>query len=116
MEVHPAHSIDLRRYLLRLDGISLKNKLLLRLTWQSGPEIRSTAGRMSPTRSPIWTRSPRCRSAATRKLLDAIRHSIYTQPPTDWSTVTNLGMMRAVPEVEETVNLATQYMKSGYDP
>jgi len=50
------------------------------------------------------------------ELLDAIRHSIYNQPPTDWSKVTNLGVMRAVPEVKETVNLATQYMKAGYDP
>src|SRR3984893_15021019 len=46
----------------------------------------------------------------------AIAHSIYKQTPTDWSKVTNLGLMRAVPEVKETVNLATQYMKSGYDP
>ena len=50
------------------------------------------------------------------ELLDAIQHSIYNQPPTDWSQVTNLGLMRAVPEVKETVNLATQYMKAGYDP
>jgi hypothetical protein len=27
----------------------------------------------------------------------------------------NLGLLQAVPEVEETVNLATQYVKSGYD-
>ena len=40
------------------------------------------------------------------ELLDAIAHGIYHQPPTDWSTVTNLGMMRAVPEVRGTVNLA----------
>src|SRR5262249_41584111 len=50
------------------------------------------------------------------ELLDAIRHSIYTQPPTDWSKVTNLGVMRAVPEVKETVKLATQYVQAGYDP
>ncbi len=42
--------------------------------------------------------------------------SIYTQPPTDWSKVTNLGQMRAVPEVRNTVNLAQQYAELGYDP
>jgi hypothetical protein len=42
-------------------------------------------------------------------------HRIYTQPPTDWSKATNLGMMRAVPEVKETVNLVTLYMKASYD-
>jgi len=51
------------------------------------------------------------------ELLDAIAYSIYHQPPTDPSTLANnLGSMQAVPEVEETVNLATQYVKSGYDP
>jgi len=50
------------------------------------------------------------------ELLEAIKHGIYNQPPTDWATVSNLGLMRAVPEVREVVNLATQYMKSGYDP
>ena len=34
------------------------------------------------------------------ELLEAITHSIYNQPPTDWSKVSNLGMMRAVPEVK----------------
>src|SRR5947208_4793790 len=52
MDVHLHTSINLRRYLLRLDGISLRNKVLLLLTWQSGPEIRSTAGRMPPYPQP----------------------------------------------------------------
>ena len=34
----------------------------------------------------------------------------------DWSQVTNLGLMRAVPEVKGTVNLAQQYVNCGYDP
>jgi hypothetical protein len=116
MDVHLHTSINLRRYLLRLDGISLKNKLLLLLTWQSGPEIRSTAGRMEPYPQPDMEAVAALPARSQEELLDAIRHSIYTQPPTDWSKVTNLGVMRAVPEVKETVNLATQYMKAGYDP
>jgi hypothetical protein len=36
------------------------------------------------------------------ELLDAIQHSIYNQPRTDWSKVANLGVMRALPEVKET--------------
>jgi hypothetical protein len=116
MDVHLHTSVNLRRYLLRLDGISLKNKLMPLLTWQSGPEIRSTAGRMKPYPQPDMTAVGALPPRTQEELLDAIRHSIYTQPPTDWSTVTNLGMMRAVPEVKETVNLATQYMKAGYDP
>jgi hypothetical protein len=116
MDVHLHTSVNLRRYLLRLDGISLKNKLLLLLTWQSGPEIRSTANRMQPAPQPDMAAVAALPARTQAELLDAIEHSIYTQPPTDWSTVTNLGMMIAVPEVRETVNLATQYMQCGYDP
>src|SRR3984893_10919058 len=113
----PLHtSIHLRRYLLRLDGISLKNKLMLLLTWQSGPEIRSTASRMELYPQPDMAAVSALPPRTQEELLDAITHSIYNQPPTDWSKITNLGVMRAVPEVKETVNLATQYVKAGYDP
>jgi hypothetical protein len=49
------------------------------------------------------------------ELLDAITQSIYQQPPIDWATVTNLGQLRAAPEVQSTVNLAQQYVNCGYD-
>jgi hypothetical protein len=116
MDVHLHTSINLRRYLLRQEGISLKNKLLLLLTWQSGPEIRSTQNRMQPYPQPDMKAVAALPQRSQEELLDAIRHGIYNQPPTDWSTVSNLGLMRAVPEVREVVNLATQYIKSGYDP
>jgi hypothetical protein len=116
MDVHLHTSVNLRRYLLRLDGLSLRNKLMLLLTWQSGPEIRSTQTRMEPAPQPDMAAVAALPPRTQEELLDAITHSIYNQPLTDWSKVTNLGLMRAVPEVKETVNLATQYMKSGYDP
>jgi len=116
MDVHLHTSVNLRRYLLRLDGLSIKNKLLLLMTWHTGPEIRSTAGRMQPAPQPDMAAVAALPARSQEALLDAIAHSIYNQPPTDWSTVTNLGMMKAVPEVRETVNLATQYVQCGYDP
>ncbi len=115
MDVHLHTSINLRRYLLRLDGLSLHNKLLLLLTWQSGPEIRSTEMRMQPAPQPDMAAVAALPPRSQEELLDAIAHSIYNQPPTDWSTVSNLGMMRAVPEVRATVNLAQQYVQCGYD-
>ncbi|MGA8550736.1 MAG: hypothetical protein WB678_10905, partial [Stellaceae bacterium] len=48
MDVHLHTSANIRRYLLKKDGLSLRNKLLLLLTWHSGPEIRSTASRLQP--------------------------------------------------------------------
>jgi len=116
MDVHLHTSINLRRYLLRLDGLSRKNKLLLLLTWHVGPEIRSTQNRMEPTLQPDQAVIAALPQRSQAELLDAIQHSIYNQPPTDWSQVTNLGQMKAVPEVKGVANLATQYVQCGYDP
>jgi hypothetical protein len=116
MDVHLHTSVNIRRYLIRLEGVSPRNKLLLLLTWHTGPEIRSTAGRMQPAPQPDTAAVAALPPRSQEALLDVIAHSIYNQPPTDWSTVSNLGLMRAVPEVRETVNLATQYMQNGYDP
>jgi hypothetical protein len=116
MDVHLHTSVNIRRYLIRLDGVSPRNKLMLLLTWHTGPEIRSTANRMQPAPQPDMAAVAALPPRSQEALLDAIAHSIYNQPPTDWSTVSNLGLMRAVPEVRHTVNLATQYMQNGYDP
>jgi hypothetical protein len=115
MDVHLHTGVNLRRYLLKLDGLSLQNKLRALLMWHTGPEVRSTQTRMEPPPQP----SPEAVAALPYRtqsdLLDAIAESVHTQPPTDWSKVTNLGRMRAVPEVKDTVNLAQQYANLGYD-
>ena len=116
MDVHLHTSANLRRYLLKLDGLSLRNKVMLLLTWHTGPEIRSTETRMEPAPQPDLAAVAALPPRSQADLLDAIVHSIHTQPPTDWSKVTNLGMMRAVPEVKVTINLAQQYVQCGYQP
>jgi hypothetical protein len=116
MDVHLHTSANLRRYLLRLDGLSLRSKLLLLLTWHTGPEVRSTENRMERAPQPDRAAVAALPHRAEPDLLDAIAQSIYSQPPTDFSKVANLGEMRAVPEVKETVNLAQQYVERGYDP
>ena len=116
MDVHLHTGANLRRYLLTIPGVSLRNKLLALLTWHTGPEVRSTQNRMEPPPQP----DPAAVAALPRRsqadLLDALAESIFTQPLTDWSKVTNLGLMRAVPEVKNTVTLAQQYADLGYDP
>jgi hypothetical protein len=52
MDVHLHTSANLRRYLLRLDGLSLHNKLLILLFWHTGPEVKSTQFRMEPAPQP----------------------------------------------------------------
>lgn len=116
MDVHLHTSSNLRRYLIRLDGFSMKNKLLTLLLWHTGPEVKSTQYRMEPTIQPDEAAVAALPHRSQEELLEAITQSIYTQPPTDWSKVSNLGMMRAVPEVKDTVNLAQQYVTLRYDP
>jgi hypothetical protein len=115
MDVHLHTGVNLRRYLLRMDGLSLRNKLLALLLWHTGPEVRSTQNRMEPPPQPDPTAVAALPYRTQDDLLDAITDSIYTQPPIDWSTVSNLGRLRAVPEVKITVNLAQQYTNLGYD-
>jgi hypothetical protein len=115
MDVHLHTSVNIRRYLIALDGISIKNKVMLLLTWHTGPEIRSTANRMQPPGQPEQAKIDALPKRSQEELLEEVKQSIYNQPPTDWSQVSNLGLMRAVPEVRHTVNLAAQYMQAGYD-
>jgi hypothetical protein len=116
MDVHLHTSANLRRWLLKLDGFSTRNKLLTLLHWQTGPEIKSTQYRMEPWPQPDMVAVAALPHRSQDDLLDAIVQSIHTQPPTDWSQVSNLGKMIAVPEVKESVSLAQQYVGLGYDP
>src|SRR5436853_3792525 len=84
MDVHLHTSANLRRYLLRLDGLSVKTKLLLLLTWHTGPEIRSTANRMEPAPQPDMAAVAALPPRSPEDLLDAITESSYHQPPADW--------------------------------
>jgi hypothetical protein len=115
MDVHLHTSANLRRYLIGLDGLSLRNKLLVLLLWHTGPEIRSTQRRMQPAPQPDPEAVAALPYRTQDELLEALTESIYQQPPTDWATVTNLGQLRAAPEVKVTVNLAQQYVQCGYD-
>ncbi len=115
MDVHLHTGVNLRRYLLKLDGLSLRNRLRALLLWHTGPEVRSTQHRMEPAPQPRPEAVAALPHRTQAELLEAITESVYTQPPTDWSKVTNLGLMRAVPEVKGTINLAQQYADLGYD-
>jgi hypothetical protein len=115
MDVHLHTGVNLRRYLMQLDGLSLRNKLLALLMWHSGPEVRSTQRRMEPLPQPDAAAVAALPYRTQDELLEALTDSIYHQPPIDWATVANLGQLRAVPEVKVTVSLAQQYVNFGYE-
>src|SRR5205085_3853565 len=52
MDVHLHTSVNLRRYLIQLEGLSLRNKLLILLLWHTGPEVRSTQRRLEASPQP----------------------------------------------------------------
>ena len=62
-----------------------RNKLLLLMNWHLGPEIRSTQTRMQPPPQPDMQAVAALPPRSQEELLDAIRHSVYNQPSTDWS-------------------------------
>jgi hypothetical protein len=113
--VHLHTGINLRRYLVRLEGLSRRNKLLCLLLWHTGPEVRSTQNRLDAALQPDATAVAALPYRTQDELLDAISESIYQQPPTDWAAVSNLGQMRAVPEVKIPVHFTQQYVNLGYD-
>ena len=115
MDVHLHTSANLRRYLVALEGLSLRNKILAILFWHTGPEVKSTQRRMQPPPQPDPSIVAALPWKSQPDLLEAVCQSIFDQPPTDWSQVANLGLMRAVPEVKITINLAQQYVDLGYD-
>ena len=115
MDVHLHTSINLRRYLLALEGLSRRNQLLALLLWHTGPEVRSTQRRLQSSPQPDPAAVAALPYRTQDDLLEAISESIYRQPPIDWATVANLGQVRAVPEVKIPVNLAQQYVNFGYD-
>src|SRR5260370_14909548 len=99
MDVHLHTSVNIRRYLIRLDGVSPRNKLLLLLTWHVGPEIRSTASRMQPAPQPDMAAAAALPPRTQGAVLDAIPHTNYHPPPTEWPTGTNIGPVTAAPQV-----------------
>src|SRR5713101_9978060 len=115
MDVHLHTSVNLRRYLIQLEGLSLRNKLLVLLLWHTGPEVRSTQRRLEAPPQPDPAAVAALPYRTQDELLDAMSESIYQQPPIDWSKVANLGQLRAVPEVKIPMHLAQQYVNCGYD-
>lgn len=116
MDVHLHTSINLRRYLVQLDGLSLRNKLLSLLMWHTGPEVRSTQRRLEATSQAEPAAVAALPYRPQDELLDTLTESIFQQPPIDWAGAASLGQVRAAPEVKNVIYLAQQYVDNGYDP
>ena len=116
MDAHLHTGISNRRYVLRQQGVSLKNKLLGLLTEFTGPEVLLGARKFDwgCNIEPGSTASLPDRSQD--QLLDAIVESIDGQPLIKWAEL--VSPANAVPPegVKETVALARQYAEKGFEP
>jgi hypothetical protein len=116
-DVHHHTGINLRRYLLGLKDVSLRNKLLALFTWGSGPEVRDQQRKM------CWTaRSPADAIAAMPKrsqadLLDAMTEACLDLPAVDMALIRmGVNEMHVSEDVRQINALAQQYCELGYDP
>ena len=121
-EVHMHTAINARRYLLRLDGISLKTRLLGLLSWNRDPEIHFAGVQVRvPERTPYRPRADAALIDALPpyrqdELLDAIADSVAAQPviPAECARL-EIRNLVVWPEIRHTLALAQKYAQEGYD-
>ena len=122
-EVHMHTAINARRYLLRLDGISLKTKLLGLLSWNRDPEVHFAGVHVRvPERTPYRPRADAALIDALPpyrqdELLDAISDSVAAQPviPAERARL-EIGNLVVWPQIRHTLALAQKYAETGCDP
>ena len=113
-DVHLHTGMNARRYLLGLDEISLRNKVLALLSWPLGREIQITEGRIVwPTRNDADQESG---ALDESQLLDAITESITGRPPPDLDEVDgHVELLYCGPKVRQTLMLTQAYAQRGFD-
>jgi len=116
-DVHIHTGINARRYVLNLNGISLRTKLLTLLGWCLGTEVRYLN---STLRWSIRTDSQTIASLPKRNqsdLLSAIADGISDVPVIDLDKITvSVDDLVAPAQVQNCIALAQQYTDLGYDP
>ena len=116
-DVHYHTGVNARRYLLGVEGHSLRARLLALLSWGFGYEVRHLDGTLTGPARVAPEELAALPEQAQSHLLDAIRDSITGQPVLDLDTLPgSIADVIAAPSVRDTVVLAQQYVDLGYDP
>ncbi len=112
-DVHIHTGINARRYLLTLDGVRLRTKLLALLSWPLGAEVRCLNGFLCwPVRA-----DAEAPARGQDELLEAIEASISAQPVVDIDTITVEVDELVLPvAARETMALAQEYAEAGFAP
>ena len=116
-DVHLHTDVNARRYILGIDGVSQRNKILALLGWATGPEVRLSENKM------VWPvrpeRSSTAPSAPSQEgLLESVTESITERNSRSFfeAADNHVEQMLAGPGIQKTIGLARQYADSGYDP
>lgn len=117
LDVHMHNGIAVRRYLLGLDGVSLRNKLLALFSISTGPEIRLSMSKL--------VHAPRAEKSELAALPDdgvallkEIERQIESHRADREAARTGGGRagMVAQPQVRLAMAAAEKYLSAGHDP
>ncbi|MYF31154.1 MAG: hypothetical protein F4029_04295 [Gammaproteobacteria bacterium] len=114
MDSHLHTGTNNRRYLLRMPGVSRKNRILALLTGFTGPEVLLAERLLNWGDNLDGDVTASLPERDERSLLDAVVESIEGQPWLDWRKI-GVAATVAPDSVRETVALARQYAEKGYD-
>lgn len=116
-DIHNHTGINVRRYLLGLAGISLRNKLLALFTWGTGPEVHDSQRKLRWTsRSDADTIAALPRRGQ-EELLGVIAEQIVAPPTFDMTgDDVQVNEIYVSDEVRDMLTLAQQYDELDYDP
>ena len=115
MDSHLHTGANNRRYLLGVDGVGLRHKVVGLLTGFTGPEVILAEGLLNWSDNidaEITKDLPGLDQAA---LLDALSESIEAQPWIDWRTI-GVSNVIAPDDVKRSIALARQYADLGFSP
>ncbi len=116
-DVHIHTGVNARRYLIGLEGLGFRTKVLALLGWPLGLEVRH----MDPTLAWAPGATPEALAALPERgrddLLAAIAHSVLGQPPVDMEAITVTVDQLIAPEgVQDAAVLAQLYAGAGHEP
>lgn len=117
LDVHIHNGVAVRRYLIGVEGVSLRNKLLALLSLSTGPEIRLSMGKL--VHAPRTDKTERAGLPEDGPgLLKEIERLAEAQRVDHEAARTGGGRagMVAQPQVRKIVAAAEKYVAGGHDP
>jgi len=116
-DVHLHTGINARRYLLSVEGLSQKARLLTLLSWGQGYEIRHLDKTLQwdPIRVSLLTELPE--GGSEQEVIDSIAKHLECQPQFDLNTLEgSIAELRAPESVLHITKMAADYLECGHDP